>query len=146
MADETIMPPGLEPHFEDMTEEQLRSIIEERLGENTLSEKAPNYADSRLFENVAIYTPALSDGYIKTVERLGAQEADAKKNNTPTKDPFAGFGFGADDLKFINPKSRLCFYPWVLFSGGQGAKTEDAAGTRNWITTPEIRDPRRCRR
>lgn len=142
MVDETIMPPGLETHFEDMTEEQLRSVLEERLGENRLSKTSPNYAESKLFENVAIYTPALSDGYIKTVERLEAQQADAKKHKTPRKNPFAGFHFGADDLKFINPDSRLCFYPWVLFSGGQGAKTEAAADTRNWITNREIRDPR----
>jgi len=124
-----------EKDFEDMTEEELRSALEKRLKNQTSPKKAPNYADSKQFENVAIYTPALSDGYIKTVERLEEKEKS-------TDNPFAQFGFGADDLKFINPKSRLCFYPWVLFSGGQGAKNEAAAKDVNWVTKRNNRDAR----
>lgn len=123
-----------EKDFEDMTDEQLIIVIKQQLHENT-SPKTDSKKDATPFENVARYTPALSDGYIKTVERLGVQEKTA--NN-----PFSGLSFGADDLKFINPNSRLCFYPWVLFSGGQGAKNEAAAKIVNWVTKRKGRDPR----
>jgi hypothetical protein len=131
-----------EPRLEEMSEPQLRAVIDQSIKEHALENKVPNYAEVTVFENVARYTPALSDGYIKTVERLGKQEEEAKRKKTPTKNPFDEFDFGADDLKFINPDSKLCFYPWVLFSGGQGAKTKETADVRNWVTTPEIRDPR----
>ncbi|WP_300035755.1 hypothetical protein [uncultured Roseobacter sp.] len=93
-----------------------------------------DYSKSKLFKNVARYTPALSEGYINSVARLGMREIEAQKTSDPSEDPFDGFAFGAEDLKFTNPDSKLCFYPWALFSGGQGARTANSAISNNWIT------------
>ncbi|MDF3416700.1 hypothetical protein HKX54_19740 [Sulfitobacter sp. M57] len=71
------------------------------------------------YENVAYYMPALSSTYVDALERVGL----------PSR-----FGFSAEDLQFTNPKSKLCFYPWVLYSGGQAAKTTKLAKQRNWLT------------
>lgn len=100
-----------------------------------------DYSNRPEFQNVALYTPALREGYINTVTRLGKQEKIAQASGDAKPDPFDGLSFGADDLQFINPKSKLCFYPWVLYSGGQGAKTETKAKERNWITDRAARDP-----
>ena len=99
-----------------------------------------DYSKSKLFKNVARYTPALSEGYIKSVVRLARAEQQAVASGQTADNPFQGFAFGADDLQFTNPISKLCFYPWVLFSGGQGARTAKAAqsihdpNNDNWIT------------
>ncbi len=99
-----------------------------------------DYSKSKPFDNAARYTPALSDGYINSVMRLEKAELAAQKAGNAAANPFNGFAFGASDLKFINPSSKLCFYPWVLFSGGQGARTAKSAASiddpnnQNWIT------------
>lgn len=122
-------------------EQQLRQALEAHRLVHRHQNPTPNYAKSKLFKNVARYTPALSEGYINSIARLARQEADAIADDDPRANPFEKFPFGADDLKFINPNSKLCFYPWVLFSGGQGARTKDAATNDNWITRSP-RDPR----
>lgn len=102
-----------------------------------------DYAKSQVFKNAARYTPALSEGYILSVARLAERERQALEHNNPQDNPFHGYPFGAEDLKFTNPESRLCFYPWVLFSGGQGARTAKAAANAtdpdnpNWILRKE---------
>jgi len=121
--------------MEDMNETQLRQAFDAQQLVFEHQNQTLNYAKSKLFKNVARYTPALSEGYINSVERLGLREVEAKEDGDPSKDPFDGFAFGADDLKFTNPASRLCFYPWALFSGGQGARNAQAATNDNWITT-----------
>lgn len=102
-----------------------------------------DYAKSEVFKNAARYTPALSEGYILSVARLVERERQALEEGNPQDNPFHGYPFGAEDLKFTNPESRLCFYPWVLFSGGQGARTAKAAVSAtepdnpNWILHKE---------
>jgi hypothetical protein len=71
-----------------------------------------NYAKSKSFRNAAIYTPAISDGYIANVSRLEASRFEAEEQQNPVFDPLHGFAFAAEDLQFINPKSKLFFYPW----------------------------------
>ncbi len=103
--------------------------------------KTLDYSKSKLFENVALYTPAISDGYINNVTRLIQKRNQAETIGNPTLDPLNGYDFEAEDLQFINPNSSLFFYPWVLFSGGQGAKNPGAALKNNWVTR-RPRDPR----
>ena len=127
--------------FEEIDDErELRLALE---AHQTLFEhQNPNldYSKSKLFKNAARYTPALSDGYINSVARLARAEQTALAEGSTTENPFQRFGFGAEDLQFTNPKSKLCFYPWVLFSGGQGARTAKAAqsvhdpNNDNWVT------------
>lgn len=122
----------------DLDEEQTRyalSIFEKaRKARSTV----PNYHKAKEFQNSALYTPAISATYIAHVERLEKSEKKAKTANNPNLNPLlqmnANFSFGADDLKFINPKSKLFFYPWVLYSAGQGAKTDGMAKKNNWVT------------
>jgi hypothetical protein len=131
----------------DMDETQLRDALEAHQQVFEHQNQTLDYSKSKLFENVARYTPALSEGYIKSVARLAQAEVQAKETGDGATNPFDRFGFGADDLKFTNPNSRLCFYPWVLFSGGQGARTESSARAvddpedDNWI----IKKPRDAR-
>lgn len=105
------------------------------------SARGLDYSKSTRFENVALYTPALSEGYISGVERLRSAKLDAIANGDPSLDPLAGFDFTAEDLKLTNPNSNLCFYPWLLFSAGQGAKTPTKALQSNWLIQ-RPRDPR----
>ena len=121
--------------MEHVDEAQLRQAFDAHQLVFEHQNQTLNYAKSKLFKNVARYTPALSEGYINSIERLGQREIEAKKAGNPSQNPFDGFAFGADDLKFTNPASRLCFYPWALFSGGQGARNAKAATNDNWITT-----------
>lgn len=127
--------------MEDMDKAQLRQAFDAQQLVFEHQNQTLNYAKSKLFKNVARYTPALSEGYINSVERLGLRETEANAAGKPSQDPFNSFAFGADDLKFMNPVSKLCFYPWALFSGGQGARNAQAATNDNWITT-KPRDPR----
>ena len=85
-----------------------------------------DYTQASAYENVAYYMPALSSTYVDALEGMVL----------PTR-----FGFSAEDLQFTNPKSKLCFYPWVLYSGGQAAKTPELARRRNWLTNGD-HDPR----
>ena len=101
-----------------------------------------DYSNCPEFQNVALYTPALSQGYINTITRLGKHEKEARAKGDAKSDPLDRLSFGADDLKFINPGSKLCFYPWVLYSGGQGAKTDEKASQVNWVTDKPARDPK----
>lgn len=127
--------------FSEMeTEEEMRtafSYYEQLYREDW---KVWDYSKMAAFQNVALYTPALSDGYINNVARLGRLQQEAIEKDDLTQDAFhvlledTPYSLKADDLKFINPNSRLCFYPWVLFSGGQGAKTKKLAQKDNWVT------------
>lgn len=86
-----------------------------------------DYSKSKAFENVALYTPALSEAFISTLN----------KPNTNL-----GGGFSNVDLQFTNPNSKLFFYPWVLYSAGQAAATKSKASSVNWLTDRVTRDPR----
>lgn len=88
---------------------------------------AVDYSKSKAFENVALYTPALSEAFISTL-------------NKPNAD--LGGGFSNVDLQFTNPNSKLFFYPWVLYSAGQAAATKSKAGAVNWLTDRASRDHR----
>lgn len=125
-----------------LTEDDLRLIGAHHMKEHKLRSPGLDYTAPKVFDNVAIYTPALSGGYVKDIEELAEQEEQAHIQGDPSQDPFAGFDFTAEDLKFIKPNSKLCFYPWVLFSAGQGAKTDAVAQETNWITERLGRDPR----
>lgn len=132
---------ALQP-FAQANEHELRQEFSRYQRQFEHQNQSVNYAQSSTFENVALYTPALSDGYINNVTRLAERGRQAKANGTPEQDPLISFDFDADDLKFINPKSKLFFYPWVLFSGGQGARNEVAAKSDNWVTIRKGRDKR----
>ena len=125
----------------DLNEKELRGALKE-IEEARFAEskgKGPNYHEAKEFQNSALYTPAISATYIGHVERLEKDEKEAKDACDPNLNPFlqmnANFLFGADDLKFINPNSKLFFYPWVLYSAGQGAKTDGMSKKDNWVTT-----------
>lgn len=123
----------------DLDEEQTRHALSVFEKARKAKSKVPDYHKAKEFQNSSLYTPAISATYIGHVERLEKDEKEAKDACDPTLNPFlqmnANFLFGADDLKFINPKSKLFFYPWVLYSAGQGAKTEGMAKKDNWVTT-----------
>jgi hypothetical protein len=125
-----------------LTEDDLRLIGTHHMKQHKLRSPGLDYTAPNVFDNVAIYTPALSGGYVKDIEELAEQEEQAHIQGDPSQDPFAGFDFTAKDLKFTTPNSKLCFYPWVLFSAGQGAKTDAVAQETNWITERLGRDPR----
>lgn len=127
---------------EALNEDELRLVAEHQMKERGVFAAGVDYSAHGVFENVAIYTPALSGGYVKNVAEFEDQEIRAHIEGTPHASPFAEFDFGADDLKFIKPTSKLCFYPWVLYSGGQGADTDAKAQELNWITDPHGRDQR----
>lgn len=84
-----------------------------------------DYTKVSAYDNVAYYMPALSSTYVDALEGLVL----------PSR-----FGFTAEDLQFTNPNSKLCFYPWVLYSGGQAAKTPKLAERRNWLTNGQHDD------
>lgn len=101
---------------------------------------ARDYSQSSAYQNVAIYTPALSLGVVNDLQDALNQDADA---SVPNAFDFLGpdFDICAEDLLQINPNSKLCFYPWLLYSAGQAAKTNKLANEINWLTyTP--REPR----
>lgn len=125
-----------------LTEEDLRVIGKHQMLHHRTRSPGADYSAPKVFDNAAIYTTALSGGYVKSIEEFSQQEEQALISGNPNDTPFSGFDFGADDLKFIKPESKLCFYPWVLFSAGQGAKTDAAADEVNWITERVGRDPR----
>lgn len=131
----------------DMNEKELRIVFKGLDAAQLEHHRYLDYTKMRNFRNAALYTPALSKGYIDNVARLAKQQQEAVNAKNPTADPFyelmqnSDHTFGADDLKFINPKSRLFFYPWVLYSGGQGAATDAMANKDNWVTS-KPRDPR----
>lgn len=137
----------IKPLHEYETEEELRAAFAYYEQQYQKEWQVLDYSKMMNFQNAALYAPALSDGYINNVTRLGKQQQEAIDKDDPNLDPFhmllqnTGYSIKADDLKFINPKSRLCFYPWVLFSGGQGAKTDALAQKDNWVTS-KPRDPR----
>lgn len=94
--------------------------------ENAPSE-AVDYSKSKIFnDNVALYTPALSETVVNLLDNA---------------DPDIGGGFSNVDLQITNPNSRLFFYPWVLYSAGQAAATTPQSARRNWLTS-KPRDPR----
>jgi hypothetical protein len=90
--------------------------------------EAVDYSKSKVFtDNVALYTPALSETIVSVLDKANPD--------------IAGSGFSNIDLQITNPQSRLFFYPWVLYSAGQAAGTATQAKQRNWLTT-KPRDPR----
>lgn len=127
-------------HDEKLEEMAARAVVDAIAAQKP--QCAVDYSNCPELQNVALYTPALSEGYINTVIRLGKQEKEAQAKGDKKSNPFDGLSFGADDLQFINPKSKLCFYPWVLYSGGQGAKTDKKASQVNWVTNKKTRDPK----
>lgn len=126
----------------ELDENELRLVATHQMQKQGAFAAGADYSAPSVFDNVAIYTPALSANYVKFVEGFAELEEATHIEGTPEKNPFNGFDFGADDLKFIKPRSNLCFYPWVLYSAGQGANTDKRAQELNWITEREGRDPR----
>lgn len=129
------------------SEDEIRTACAFYEQQRNLEWLAVDYSKVDNFQNAALYAPALSDGYINNVKRLARQQQEAIDKDDPSLDPLyvmfkdSDYSVTAEDLKFINPNSQLCFYPWVLFSGGQGAKTVALAKKDNWITQ-KPRDPR----
>ena len=113
-------------------EKQWRAELAKLDAELAAKHYAIDYSSTPAFENVAIYTPALSQGWINTVQRAAS---DPKKNPLPQ---LPDFQLTAEDLQFTNPTSRLCFYPWVLYSAGQAINTKtkhaNKAWSNNWLT------------
>ncbi|MEP1206123.1 MAG: hypothetical protein ABJM29_16210 [Rhizobiaceae bacterium] len=121
--------------IEEYPEADWRDELKQMDAQIAATHGAIDYSAASAFNNVAIYTPALSQGWISTIERA---------INNPANFSFPKFGdftLSPEDLQFTNPNSRLCFYPWVLYSAGQAAQTENAAKKNNWMTT-NPRDPR----
>lgn len=123
--------------FEDCeTEDEVRALI--AVHEQAKQPFGIDYSKSKPFQDAAIYTPAMSAGYIASVATLEQQQANAKASGNQADDPFyqmnPNFLFGADDLKFIKRSSKLCFYPWHLYSAGQGAQTANMATKTDWLT------------
>lgn len=145
--EESYMPVSLDKELHEMNEKELRAAFVLFNAAQANASQSVDYSKPEYFDNVAIYAPAISDGFINTVERLCKEEKAAELNNTPEDNPFfellknTEHKFDAEDLKFNNPNSKLFFYPWLLFSGGQGARNETIARKRNWITQ-KPRDPR----
>lgn len=133
---------ALSKPIEALDENELRLVATHQMQTLGVFESGVDYSAPGVFENVAIYTPALSAGYVKNLSEFEEQEQKAETEGSTSDSPFVGFDFGADDLKLITPTSKLCFYPWVLYSGGQGADTDAKAQEENWITDPKRRDPR----
>jgi len=127
-------------------EQELRLALEAH--QAVFEHQNPNldYSKSKRFKNVARYTPALSEGHIKSVARLVNKQLFYSANDD-ADGALHRFVFSGEDLQFTNPQSKLCFYPWVLFSGGQGARTAKAAQSihdpqnDNWVIR-KSRDPR----
>lgn len=121
--------------IEPQPEAEWRETLKQLDTNISANHGAIDYSKARAFNNVAIYTPALSQGWINTIERA---------INDPTVFSLPKLGdlhLTLEDLQFTNPNSRLCFYPWVLYSAGQAVKSTNDAKKDNWLTrTP--RDPR----
>lgn len=122
----------------NMNEEELKNALALAEKDRKLNRKFADYSKAKEFKNSALYTPAISASYIQLVDKLKQLEQNADKAKNKQSNPFhqmnPDFLFDADDLKFINPKSKLFFYPWVLYSAGQGAKTKGMAKKNNWVT------------
>jgi hypothetical protein len=104
--------------MENMDEEQLRQSFDAHQLVSEHQNQPVNYAESKLFENAAIYAPALSEGYIASISRFEKELADAAKAQAAGK-TYSGpteyaaisqLGLNPDDFKFIAPQSRLCFH------------------------------------
>ena len=95
----------------ELDENELRLVATHQMQEHGAFAAGVDYSAPGVFENVAIYTPALSGGYVKSLTEFEEHEQRAHIEGTPNESPFAGLAFGANDLKFIKPTSKLCFYP-----------------------------------
>ena len=89
-------------------------------------QRQQDYSKARPFKNAALYMPAVSSTFADALAKL---KLPSHMNFTP------------DDLQFTNPNSDLCFYPWVLYSAGQAAKTPKLAEKSNWLSGG-VHDPR----
>lgn len=103
---------------EEMPKDEWRSIVVDQQAEVNRTKGKRDY--SQLFNDAAIYTPALSEAYVKFVQN---------KDFAPDQFPFA-----AKDLNFLDPDSGLFFYPWALYSAGQAASTPGKAKQTSWVT------------
>ena len=121
--------------IEEWPEHEWRKELKRMDDHIAATHGAIDYSSARAFNNVAIYTPALSQGWINTIERAINKPSDFSFPK------FGDFTLAPEDLQFTNPNSRLCFYPWVLYSAGQAAPTDNAAKKNNWLTR-KPRDPR----
>ena len=79
-------PPRLFSEME--TEEEMRTAFSyyEQLYQEDW--KVWDYSKMAAFQNVALYTPALSDGYINSVARLGRLQQEAIEKDDLKQDPF----------------------------------------------------------
>ncbi|MEP5731784.1 MAG: hypothetical protein ABJL67_20685 [Sulfitobacter sp.] len=105
-----------DPELDQLVENLLPRTRNEQLN----LKQGRDYSEANAFANAAVYMPALSSTYVDALPGLTLPRH---------------FGFSADDLQFTNPHSTLCFYPWVLYSAGQAAKTQKLAVKRNWLTS-----------
>ncbi|WP_299871016.1 hypothetical protein [uncultured Sulfitobacter sp.] len=104
-----------DPAFDQDVENLVPRLQSEQLNLN----QGRDYSEAKAFANAAVYLPALSSTYVDALPGLRLPHH---------------FRFTPEDLKFTNPSSKLCFYPWVLYSAGQAAKTAKLAKQRNWLT------------
>jgi glycosyltransferase involved in cell wall biosynthesis len=93
---------------------------DELLASTGLTSLGFDYSEAVAFENTARYLPAVSSAYIDVVGDARAVFPGQIKHQ---------------DMEFTNPLSDLFFYPWCLYSAGQGASTERIAAKDNWLTT-----------
>ena len=68
----------------DMNEKELREVFKDMDAAQLEHHKYLDYTKMRNFQNAALYTPALSKGYIDNVARLEKQQEDAVKTKKPT--------------------------------------------------------------
>lgn len=105
-----------DPEMDQMVE----GLVPRQHAQQRALSRGRDYSIATAFENAAVYMPALSSTYVDALPGLALPKH---------------FGFSVDDLQFTNPNSILCFYPWVLYSAGQAAKTTKLAKQRNWLTS-----------
>lgn len=78
-----------------------------------------DYTQSPSLQNVALYLPAVSPTFVEPLDGEMRAIWGSVTNH---------------DLQFLNPSSKLFYYPWCLYSAGQAAKTAAMADKENWLT------------
>ena len=78
--------------------------------------KKIDYSKNYDFDNWAIFCHAISEMYAKFIYKLETDNDYLDKH----KEYFSEY-FDAKDLNFFNPKSKLMYLPWGLYSAGQAA-------------------------
>lgn len=126
-------------HYDGLLQESRKSRIGDPELDNEMEKLLPtaphhrqqmqrqqDYSKARSLKNAAYYMPAISATFADKLATLKLPHH---------------MGFTPDDLQFTNPGSNLCFYPWVLYSAGQAARTKEKANHSNWLSNGK-HDPR----